>query len=530
MTPTPHAVAAGDRLNPPSERRAPIELSAETFRAMGHRLVDDVAELLATLRDRQVTPGVEPADIRALLPRGGIPERGTDPEALLRETTRLLFEHSTFNGHPRFFGYITAGPAPIGILADMLASAVNPNVGAWSLSPIATEIERQSVRWIAELIGYPKDAGGIFVSGGNVANIICLLAARTAVTPWDVKADGARPAGETRQLVLYTSKETHTWINKAADICGLGTNAIRWVPIDEKGRMRVDALREAIARDRAARATPFLVIGTAGTTNTGAIDPLPEIGAVAREAGLWFHVDGAYGAPVAALPDAPDALRAMSDADSVAVDPHKWLYAPLEAGCALVRHREALHRTFLQAPPPYYHFEDNDQDPPINYYEWGFQNSRGFRALKVWLALQQVGREGYVRMIADDIALTRVLFETVAAHPELEAVTCELSIATFAYVPRDLRPSLAEGSRRAAVADYLNELNSAILTKTQHDGGVYLSNAVVNGRFLLRACIVNFRTEREDVLAVPEIVVQAGQALDRKMRPAGLTLPLQIQV
>jgi glutamate/tyrosine decarboxylase-like PLP-dependent enzyme len=522
MSPVPHAVAAGDRLSPPSERNPPIELSAETFRAMGHKLVDDVAELLATLRDRPVAPGAEPADIRAVLPRGGLPERGADPQALLRETTRLMFEHSTINGHPRFFGYITAGPAPIGILADMLASAVNPNVGAWSLSPIASEIERQSLRWIAELIGYPKHAGGIFVSGGNVANIICLLAARAAVTPWDVKADGARPAGETRQLVLYTSKETHTWINKAADICGLGTNAIRWVAIDEKGRMRVDALREAIARDREAGATPFLVIGTAGTTNTGAIDPLPEIGAVAREARLWFHVDGAYGAPVAALPDAPEELRAMSRADSVAVDPHKWLYAPLEAGCALVRDREALHRTFLQTPPPYYHFEDNDQDPPINYYEWGLQNSRGFRALKVWLALRQVGREGYVRMIADDIALTRTLFDAAAAHAELEAVTCELSIATFAYVPLDLRGLEAGDSRREKVVEYLNELNSAILTKTQHDGGVYLSNAVVDGRFLLRACIVNFRTEREDVLAVPEIVAEAGRELDRKIRPAGL--------
>ena len=522
MTSTPHTVAAADRLSSPTERSAPIELSAETFREMGHKLVDDVAELLGNLRDRRVAPGAEPADIRAVLPRGGVPERGTDPQALLRETTKLLFEHSTFNGHPRFFGYITAGPAPIGILADMLASAVNPNVGAWSLSPIASEIERQSLRWIAELIGYPKEAGGIFVSGGNVANIVCLLAARATVAPWDIKKDGTRPSGEMGQLVLYTSKETHTWINKAADICGLGTNAIRWIPIDGKGRMRVDALWDAIARDHEAGATPFLVIGTAGTTNTGAIDPLREIGVVAREAGLWFHVDGAYGAPVAALPDAPADLRAMAGADSVAVDPHKWLYAPLEAGCALLRDREALHRTFLQAPPPYYHFEDNDQDPPINYYEWGFQNSRGFRALKVWLALRQVGREGYVRMISDDIALTRTLFDAVAAHPELEAVTCELSIATFAYVPRDLRASLGDDARREKLLEYLNELNSAILSQTQHDGGVYLSNAVVDGRFLLRACIVNFRTGHEDVAAVPEIVVAAGRELDGKMRPADL--------
>jgi len=281
-------------------------------------------------------------------------------------------------------------------------------------------------------------------------------------------------------------------------------------------------LWDAIARDRDAGAVPFLVIGTAGTTNTGAIDPLREVGVMAREAGLWFHVDGAYGAPVAVLPDAPADLRAIAGADSVAVDPHKWLYAPLEAGCALVRDREALHRTFLQAPPPYYHFEDNDQDPPLNYYEWGFQNSRGFRALKVWLAMRHVGRDGYVRMIADDIALTRTLFDAAAAHAELEAVTCELSIATFAYVPPDLRAPLGDAARRETVVEYLNELNSAILTKTQHEGRVYLSNAVVDGRFLLRACIVNFRTTHDDVVAVPEIVVEAGRELDRRMREAAL--------
>jgi glutamate/tyrosine decarboxylase-like PLP-dependent enzyme len=505
-----------------STRGAPIELSPATFRTMGHRLVDDVADMLAAMRDWPVAPGREPADIRAVLPAGAVPERGTDPAVLLRETTKLLLEHSTFNGHPRFFGYITAGPAPIGILADMLAAAVNPNVGAWSLSPAATEIERQTLRWVAELIGYPSDAGGIFVSGGNVANIVCLLAARAAVTAWNTKVDGVRPEGESRQLVLYTSTETHTWVNKAADICGIGTNAIRWIEVDARGRMRVDALRAAVARDRDDGAQPFLVIGTAGTTNTGVIDPLVDIGAIARESGLWFHVDGAYGAPAAALPDASDDLRALSAADSVAVDPHKWLYAPLEAGCALVRDRESLHRTFRQAPPPYYHFEEHAEDPPVNYYEWGLQNSRGFRALKVWLGLRQVGREGYVRMVGDDIALAKAMFAAVSAHPELEAVTCELSIATFAYVPTDLRSDPTAPSRRVAVTDYLNDLNSAILTQTQHDGAAYLSNAVVDGRFLLRACIVNFRTTHEDVLVVPEIIATAGRALDRRLRPASL--------
>jgi aromatic-L-amino-acid/L-tryptophan decarboxylase len=360
-------------------REAPLKLDPEEFRRLGHEAVDAVAEFLASLPARAVAPGESPQEVRAALGGGGLPEAGAPASELLAEAGRLLFEHSTLNGHPRFLAYITASGAPIGGLGDLLAATVNPNTGIWPLSPFATELEVQTIRWIAELLGYPHDCGGILVSGGNMANFIGLLAARRAQTSWDVRVEGLA-AREGRPLHVYTSTETHAWIQKATDIFGLGTQAIRWIETDAEQRMRVPALRERIARDRDDGGLPFLVVGTAGTVSTGAIDPLPELAAVCREEGIWFHVDGAYGAPAAALPDAPPDLAALRQADSVAVDPHKWLYAPLEAGCVLVRDPQALRDSFTYRPT--YLSIETGEDAPVHFGDFGPQNSRGFRALK----------------------------------------------------------------------------------------------------------------------------------------------------
>jgi glutamate/tyrosine decarboxylase-like PLP-dependent enzyme len=490
------------------ERVSPLAMSSDEFRALGYQLVDRIASFLGSLPERRVTLGETPSDVReALGAERSLPQRGTDPALLLDRAAGLLFEHSLFNGHPRFWGYITSSAAPIGALGELLAAAVNPNVGAWSLSPMASEIEAQTIRWIAEMLNYPVDCAGLFVSGGNMANLVCLLAARQAKAGWDVRTTGMHGA----RLRVYCSKETHTWIQKAADITGLGTDAIRWIATDAELRMEVAALREQISRDIKAGDKPFLVVGTAGSVSTGAIDPLPELAAICREFDLWFHVDGAYGGLAAVLPDAPGALAGLREADSVAVDPHKWLYAPLEAGCALVRNPEKLRDAFAYHPP-YYHFGVE----AINYFDLGPQNSRGFRALKVWLALQQVGREGYVQMLSDDIRLARELFERVARYPALEAFTQSLSITTFRYAPPDL------DSGDDIVGPYLDELNRELLTRIQNGGEAYLSNAVINGKFALRACIVNFRTSLADVEALLPLVVQTGKDVDLALRPQSL--------
>ena len=371
------------------------------------------------------------------------------------------------------------------------------------MAPAATEIEVQTVRWIAELIGFPEGCGGLLTSGGNMANIVCLLAARVAAAPWDIRAEGAR-GGAGRQLVAYASTETHTWIQKAADICGLGTNAIRWIETLDTSQMDVAALKRAIETDMTAGRLPFLVVGTAGSVSTGVADPLSEIAALCREESIWFHVDGAYGAFAASVPDCPVEILGLREADSVAVDPHKWLYAPLEAGCALVRNREALRRAFTYHPP-YYHFDG------MNFLDYGIQNSRGFRALKIWLALRQVGAGGYRRMIADDIALSRAMADAIDRHPELQLLTQALSITTFRYVPADLQP-ICEDSRAER---YLNDLNAALLDALQHGGELFVSNAMIRGHYALRACIVNFRTTSEDLRLLCDAVVEIGRDLSK---------------
>jgi aromatic-L-amino-acid/L-tryptophan decarboxylase len=491
-------------------RSAPLAMDAEAFRRTGHALVDQLAGLLASIPGRPVTRDATPSSLReALGLNGPLPEHGTDAAPLLERTARLLFDHSLFNGHPRFFGYITSSPAPIGMLGDLLAAAVNANVGAFSLAPAATEFEAQTVRWIAELIGYPVDCGGLLVSGGNMANLVGFFAARAAKVPWDVRTDGIGGAG--RRLRVYVSGETHTWIQKGADLAGLGTVSVRWIPTDAELRMDMNELKRQIAADRAAGDLPLMVVGTAGSVSTGAVDPLREIAALCREQELWFHVDGAYGGLAAALPEASEDLRALREADSVAVDPHKWLYAPLEAGCALVRDPARLTAAFSYHPV-YYLLEER----AINYVDWGPQNSRGFRALKVWLALKQAGASGYRAMIAEDIRLARIMADVVSATPELELFTQALSITTFRFVPADLAAKQAD----AGVQEYLDALNKALVDSLQRGGEAFVSNAVIRGRYVLRACVVNFHTARADVEAVPGITLRLGREIDARLRAA----------
>jgi aromatic-L-amino-acid/L-tryptophan decarboxylase len=495
----------------PTVRGAPLDMSAEEFRSAGHDLVDRIADFLSSLRSRPVAAGQDAAQVRARLGGGGLPGQGTAPRVLLEEAARLLFENSVLPGHPRFLAYVVGAGAPVGALADLLAAAVNQNVGAWHLAPMATEIEAQTVRWIAEILGFPTNCGGLLTSGGNMANFVGFLAARRAKAPWDVRAAGMAASGAPF-LRLYATAETHTWLHKAADLFGVGTDAIRWVATDADLRMDVSDLERLVREDRSAGRLPFLVVASAGTVSTGAVDPLRRLAEVCREEGLWLHVDGAYGGFAAGVEGAPSDLTGLGLADSVAVDPHKWLYAPLEAGCALVRDPALLRATF-EYRPPYYPAEK--EEDLVDYHSYGPQNSRGLRALKVWLGLRVAGRDGYRRMIADDIALARRLFDAAARHPELEAFTAGLSITTFRYVPPDMadrKPGRDEA--------YLDALNAALVECLQREGEIYLSNAVVKGRFLLRTCIVNFRTTESDIDAIPEIVARAGRALDGQMRPA----------
>ncbi|HEY3113251.1 MAG TPA: aspartate aminotransferase family protein [Gemmatimonadaceae bacterium] len=500
-----------------NHRSAPADMRPNEFRDLGHSLIDAIADFYEQLPTAPTASPLLPDAMRKKLGSRELPERGTNIAPVIEEFSKLFFEHSTHNGSPRFWGYITSSAAPIGALADLIAAAVNPNCGAWALSPIATEIENECVRWLAQFMGLPGKWDGIVVSGGNMANIVAFIVARKAKAMWDIRAKGLT-AREAQRLVLYGSGEMHTWINKAADICGLGTEAVRWIPTDDEHRLRPDALRTQIDADRAAGLFPFMVCGTAGSVGTGAIDPLPEIARICKEFDLWFHVDGAYGAPAVALDNASADLKGLRLADSIAIDPHKWLYAPLEAGCTLIRNRDNLHDAFA-SKPSYYQFDDNEGQEVKNYYEYGPQNSRGFRALKIWLGFQQSGASGYRRMIADDIELAHRLYDFVGKQELLERGTVSLSIATFRFVPADLRKRSMEAG---AVTDYLNELNARIATALRLSGRAFVSNAHIGDRYMLRACIVNFRTTLADVELLPRLIVELGRGLDDRFRPAAL--------
>lgn len=489
-----------------TSRKNPIEIEKEEFRKIGYQLIDDISNFIHTIDERPVTYNRTPSQIQKKLGSISLPEKGSSTSELMAKTTELLCNNSLFNGHPKFLGYITSSAAPIGALADLLAASINPNVGAHILSPVATEIEKQTIQWLAEFIGVSPTYGGILVSGGNMANFTAFLAARTAKTPKSLMEDGFLHASE--KMTVYCAKTTHTWIEKAVTLFGLGSNSIRWIPVDAFNRMDNDLLRETIETDIKEGCKPLMVIGTAGDVSTGAVDNLEEIGNVCKKYDLWFHIDGAYGVPAAVVPKFHELFKGIDQADSIALDPHKWLYCPLEAGCTLVKNPKHLTDTF-SSHPEYYNFSSEEGEIAQNYYEYGLQNSRGFRALKVWLALQQMGRKGYEKLILEDVQLAELLYELAENHKELEAISQNLSITTLRYVPKEAKND----------ETYLNVLNETLLNNLQQGGEVFLSNAIVKGKYCLRGCIVNFRTSEKDIQEIIEIIIKEGRKTHTKLLP-----------
>ncbi len=478
---------------------------------MGYSLIDAIARFIDTIDEKPVTTGESPSQIEQILGNPSLPENGRAASTLLSETTELLMKHSLLNGHPKFLGYITSSAAPIGALADLLAATINPNVGANILSPMATAIEKQTIKWLAEFIGVSADYGGVLVSGGNMANFTAFLAARTAKAPKTFKEEGMTTTNGT--MVLYCSKATHTWIEKAAVLFGHGSKSIRWIVTDADNRMSSSILIKSIEEDLKNGKKPFMVVGTAGDVSTGVVDDLKAIAAICKTYKLWFHVDGAYGMPAAVIPEYNHLFEGIEEADSIALDPHKWLYSPLEAGCTLVKDPNHLIATY-SSHPVYYNFSNNQEALTQNYYEYGLQNSRGFRALKVWLALQQVGRSGYIKMITDDIQLSELFFALANNHAELEAITQNLSITTLRYVPLDLSYGDDDEKKEA----YINKLNETLLNNLQQGGEVFLSNALVGSKYCLRGCIVNFRTSKKDIEQIINIIAREGRNVHQQMQ------------
>jgi aromatic-L-amino-acid decarboxylase len=489
-----------------------LDWDPERARAFAEGVTDIWTDVLSRLPELPVRGPWSAEEVRSAVAIP-VPEEPMPEAELLAYLREVALSWSTYPGHPRFLAYISGAGTVPGAAADLLAAGLNMNVGGWQLSPSATEIELALTRFFArEVFGLPEGSGGLITSGGAMATFVALKVARDHRAGWDVRNLGVA-AGP--QLGLYLSTETHVVSDRAADMLGIGWANVRRVPVDEGFRMRVDELEAAIARDRADGVRPFAVVGTAGTVSTGAVDPLERLAEVCAREGLWFHVDAAYGGPAMLAEDLRPLMVGIERADSIAFDPHKWLSTPLTGGCVLLRDASALPASF-DADPAYVHQDRERTGAGVDLGRWGPQFSRGFWALKVWVSLLAHGRRAYGRRISHDAALARYLGERVAEHPRFElACPVGLSICCFRYVPAGL-PAGPEGE------SYLGLLNERLVTEIQLDGRVFVSNAVLGGRPVLRACIVNFRTEAEDLDAVLAVAEELGARLDAELRPEAL--------
>jgi glutamate/tyrosine decarboxylase-like PLP-dependent enzyme len=501
-----------------AEKPEPVqELNWDHARArdFGERVLDLWEEFLAKLPDlpvtsRQFTEKVVHDAVVVPVPDVPLPE-----DELVDYIRKVWFEYSMYPGHPRFSAYITAAGTVPGAVADLAAAAMNQNLGAWRLSPGASEIERALTRWFAREFGLPDTAGGIIVTGGAMANFVALKAARDAMAGWDMRRLGVTAGSP---LGIYASEEVHVVTDRGADMLGLGMDAVRKIPVDKRYRMRVDALEQRIEEDVDAGVKPIVVVGTAGAVETGAIDPLPELAELCRRRGMWFHIDAAYGGPAVLTEDLRPLFTGIERADSIAFDPHKWIYTPHSGGCVLVRDLQTLNDSFA-VDPAYVHTDRSRTGHGLDLRDLGPQFSRGFAAFKVWISLLAHGRDAYARRISHDAELARYLAARVEERDDFElSAPVTLSICCFRYVPPDL-------PRESVVREeYLSMLNERILIELQLDGRVYCSNAVLDDRFVLRVCIVNFRTEAEDLDATLDVAAELGERLDEEMRPQELRI------
>jgi len=463
-------------------------------RELGEDAVELWVELLARLPELPVSREFRADELRHTLAID-VPEEALERGELLGHLRALMLENSMYPGHPGFLAYISGAGTVPGAAADLLAAALNQNAGGFRLSPGASTIEEHLMGWLAGRFGLPEGAGGQVVAGGAVANLVALKVAR------DKASEEARESGvrDGPRLAFYASTESHVVHQRAADILGIGSHAVRQIEVDDRWRMRPEALEDAIEGDLAEGIVPAAMIATAGTTATGAIDPLPAIAELCERHGAHLHVDACYGGPAALADELRPLLAGIERADSIAVDAHKWLYTPLLGGCVLARDPRRLAASF--ATDATYTWLHEDLRQGVDLRMQGPDFSRGFTALRIWLSLLAHGRAAYGRRIAHDAALARYLGELVEEHPDFELMApVSLSICCFRYAPVALR-----GDDEA-----LDRLNQRIMTAVMSDGRVYCSNAVLNGRFCLRACIVNFRTEAEHLELLLEVAAEHG--------------------
>ncbi|HJQ35071.1 MAG TPA: aminotransferase class I/II-fold pyridoxal phosphate-dependent enzyme [Pyrinomonadaceae bacterium] len=523
-------------------RSSSLDPTAEELEALAQTFQRLTLEYLSRPSSLPVFPETSGEQVAELF-RRPLPVEGAGLEALARDCERVI-SHSRQNGHPRMFGYVASPAAPAAVFAALLGAALNSNVTSWRSAPGPTAVEQTVVGWLAEMIGYKasgvnETCGGLLTSGGSMANLNALFVAHRTrarrLTAETDNTDARVGTGETDDgrepsraglwnagvpMTVYASDQVHLSIPKAADLLGLGREQVRVVPSDEGFGVDVRALRERIEADARAGLRPFCVVANAGTVSTGAVDPLREVARVAREHGLWLHVDGAYGALAASAESKRALFDGLEEADSVSLDPHKWLYTPLGCGCLLFREPAHARAAFAGTEEGYIKVFESEEEEAFAFWDYGTELSRPFRALKVWALLNYYGARRVGEAIADDCALAEYMAERVRASEEFELMApVVLGICCFRYVPEAARRGLEaaeDDEERERLNVTLDELNARVMRRVQRGGEAYLSNAVLRGRFALRASITNFRTTRRDIDLTLDVVRRAAREVERE--------------
>ena len=464
---------------------------------MGNAAVEAMANYLSSIRDRRLYPQTNAREIREKL-GATLPNEPVEFERLLETFTEVIIPLSRQNAHPRMFGYVQSPGTAIAAFADLLASVLNANLTAWRSAPAAVELERLTINWIRQIVGYGSSGPGLFVSGGSLANMTALAVARQAKST----INGAKA------LRIYCSQETHHSIDKAAPLLGIGRENVRKISVDAGFKIRIDDLIAKINEDIASGYQPFCIVANAGTVMTGAVDPLEQIAEVARRFGLWLHVDAAYGGFATLAESARSLFAGIAEADSVSLDPHKWLYLPVDCGCVLYRDEQSARATFAQEAE-YTRVLTEQADEAFAFWDYGPELSRRFRALKVWMLLHGVGLRALGEAIGKDLACARHLEQLIKASTDFEMLApVELSIFCFRYVPPELKHAKNEQE--------LDALNERLLTELQRDGSSYLSNARIGGRFALRGCVMNYRTTPRDMEILLEDLRRVATKIDER--------------
>jgi len=460
-------------------------------------MVDDMITHLASLAQRPAWQPMPP-DTRAHFTTG-VPRHPEGAAAAYADFVQHVLPYANGNYHPRFWGWVQGTGTPLGMMADMLASGLNAHLAGFNQAP--AEVEHQVLSWLTELMGMPSQSSGVLPGGGTMANILGLAVARHAKAGPDIRREGLQRPGRPR-LALYGSHETHSWAQKGTELLGLGSEALRLVPVDAEGRIEVAALRDTIAADRRAGHRPFCVIGNAGTVNTGAIDDLTALADLCRAQDLWCHVDGAFGALARLSPRLAPLVAGIERADSLAFDLHKWMYLPFEVACVLVRDAE-LHRQAFTVEPAYLSRTSRGVAAGgMPFADRGVELTRSFRALKVWMSLKAHGLDQFARLIEQNVDQARRLGALVEQHAELELMApVSLNIVCFRYVPATLAP------------ERYDAVNQEILLRIQEAGIAVPSGTVLNGRYAIRVAITNHRSKWEDFEVFLTAVQDVGERI-----------------